>query len=314
MTVAALKIFISYASVNRWQVQTLLVETLRSGGYEPWIDLKLTPGKPFLLQLSAVLKSVDTVIYAVSPDSLSSEWCQWEIKQVVELCKPIIPVILQKKLEIPDWIREIHWVDFSDGPTPHAVAQLLLAVREATVSTPTIPINVPDTPSSIPIQFAHDTLLTQSDASLVDTRADAPYSERSIVALRLGDVAQFLPSLRIPDVKIEYISWVKTDMLRQHSALVVVLPLTNLLTAELVSILKESVPYLQWLIVIFVRNDDQDQRNQDYDLFRRHQAYLQQRLKMDERSVMLVTKRQLTENGYTYWRSLLQGWIRDSHS
>jgi membrane peptidoglycan carboxypeptidase len=145
-----MKLFISYAHTDRWQVNQL-VELLRQGKHDPWFDKELTSGFEWQQQLGDAIKQSDVFVYILSPESVGSEWCQWEFARAVEMNKPILPVLIQSKTQFPEAIAKLQYVDFSEGPTPEAVAQLMggftqiatTISREAAPQAPTNPIGKP---------------------------------------------------------------------------------------------------------------------------------------------------------------------------
>ncbi len=65
------------------------------------------------------------MIYCITPESIASEWCQWELARAEALGKPVFPVLLQAKTQLPDQYAQVQFVDFSEGPTGDAVARLI---------------------------------------------------------------------------------------------------------------------------------------------------------------------------------------------
>jgi len=51
-----MRLFISYARVNYYQVSQL-VEILRDGGYDPWFDHKLFPGQDWKAELFRAIQT-----------------------------------------------------------------------------------------------------------------------------------------------------------------------------------------------------------------------------------------------------------------
>ncbi len=162
-------LFMSYAHVDKHTLVVPLVETLRDGGYDPWFDHSLIPGKPWKKQLLEAIERCDAFVYAMTPESLASEWCLWELKQAVDLGKPIIPIRLQSNTILPDWLSQLQWVDFTEGSTLQAVAKLLHGLRIATSVTPeTLPATPEDPtgqPASANSQIGDDTNQESSIAS-----------------------------------------------------------------------------------------------------------------------------------------------------
>jgi molecular chaperone DnaK len=142
-----MKIFVSYARVDKAHVQEL-VAILRAGGHEPWFDVHLLPGQDWKAILKREIARCDAFVYALTPASLASEWCQWEFAMAVNLGKPVIPVLLNRETKLPESIAKYHYADFSEGASPVVVAQLMgglsyIAVTISVQDAPSAPI-VPD--------------------------------------------------------------------------------------------------------------------------------------------------------------------------
>lgn len=146
-----MRLFISYAHVDNFQVAQI-VDILRSGGHDPWFDHRLLPGQDWKDTLFQGIRQCEAFVYIMSPESLASEWCQWEFARAVEMGKPIIPVRLQTNVKPPDTLSRFQWVDFSDGATGLAVAKLLGGLHHAAaVPKDRIP-DAPENPSGVPAQ------------------------------------------------------------------------------------------------------------------------------------------------------------------
>jgi hypothetical protein len=135
-------LFICYSRKDLEQIKEL-VECVRAGGYNPWFDKYLTPGQDWKHELKTIIQGCDAFVYAITSDSLTSEWCQWELHEAAKMGKPIFPVLFQTNLEIPKEIASLQWVDFSEGRPASAVSNLMRGLQVAT----TIPSNsIPDAP------------------------------------------------------------------------------------------------------------------------------------------------------------------------
>ena len=126
-----MKIFISYAKVNRALVE-VLVEVLREVGHDPWFDYRLQSGQPWQEQLFAAIRTADVFLYALTPKSIASKWCQWEFAEAVHLGKPILPVMMQGRLNLPDTVSSQQCADFTEGRTWQAATRLVNDLRDTT--------------------------------------------------------------------------------------------------------------------------------------------------------------------------------------
>lgn len=142
-------LFISYAHVDRFQVNQI-VEIFRDAGHDAWFDHRLLPGQDWQATLGRAVAECGVFVYVLSPESLASEWCQWEFAEAVRLSKPILPIRLQTNVKLPDTISRYQYADFSEGPTTRAVAQLLGGIHQAAPQAqqpPPAPVNPRGTPA-----------------------------------------------------------------------------------------------------------------------------------------------------------------------
>jgi molecular chaperone DnaK len=147
-----MRLFISYARIDKSRIQ-ILVDLLENAGHEPWFDIKLLPGQDWKAILLKEIHRCDAFVYTLSPDSISSEWCQWEFAQAVENNKPIIPILIHKQTKVPNNIAHYHYADFSDGPTSTVVAQLMGGLTHIAITLPKQTVsNIGPNPNGIPAQ------------------------------------------------------------------------------------------------------------------------------------------------------------------
>jgi hypothetical protein len=151
-----LQTFICYARVDIYLVRQL-VGILYAGGYDPWFDHRLLPGQDWKAQLRDAISRCGVFIYALTPESVESEWCNWEFSNAVNLGKPIIPVLLQANTPLPEALSRYQYVDFSQGPTPEATARLLsglaaVAVKISQGDAPAIAGHPLGAPSLVPVE------------------------------------------------------------------------------------------------------------------------------------------------------------------
>ncbi|KAB2905801.1 MAG: TIR domain-containing protein [Anaerolineae bacterium] len=145
-----MRLFISYARSDKFLVNQI-VEILRDAGHDPWIDSEILPGQDWQSRLLEEIKKCEIFLYAVSKRSNSSEWCQWETFTAIKLGKPLIPVLIDKSADPPEYLSRIHYVDFSGEATGKAVAILLRALATAKVEIdPEQLTQIPDVPRGMP--------------------------------------------------------------------------------------------------------------------------------------------------------------------
>lgn len=125
-----MQLFISYAHVDNYRVREL-VDILRQGGHEPWLDSALLAGQEWQAKLFEAIEKADAFIYVLTPESVEAKWCLIEFEHAAKLGKPIIPVLMQANTVIPPSIKKRYqYVNFSNGPTSEAVAKLMGGLAE----------------------------------------------------------------------------------------------------------------------------------------------------------------------------------------
>ncbi len=89
-----LRIFISYSRRNANQALKL-VTVLEREGFAVTIDTRDLPfGEEWQEELDYFIRESDIVVWLVSPESISSTWCKWELTRVLEYGKRLVPVAI----------------------------------------------------------------------------------------------------------------------------------------------------------------------------------------------------------------------------
>ena len=90
-TDARLKIFISYSHIDLHFVDALATE-LENNQIDVLIDRRDLPyGEQWKPELLDFVRQADTIVFVVSPASISSRWCKWEVEQVEAASKRLVP-------------------------------------------------------------------------------------------------------------------------------------------------------------------------------------------------------------------------------
>jgi hypothetical protein len=142
--------FLSYAREDKERVRDI-AEILIQAGHDPWFDDALLPGQDWKQKLSQAIHECDSFIYILSPESVESEWCQWEFKEAVKQGKPIIPIML-RQTKLPRSLSKIQFVDFTgDTFSAKSVAKLMGGLTEIAVNI-TAQVSAPESPKGNPPQ------------------------------------------------------------------------------------------------------------------------------------------------------------------
>lgn len=90
-----LKIFISYSRSDMTSADAL-VAALESEGFTVTIDRRDLPyGEKWQGVLYEYIRDCDTVVFLVSERSIQSQWVRWELQQVTDLRKRLIPIMFE---------------------------------------------------------------------------------------------------------------------------------------------------------------------------------------------------------------------------
>lgn len=148
----SMKLFISYAFVDKWQV-TEIVRILRETPHDPWFDHRLIAGQDWQQQLLKAISDCDAFVYVLSPESIDSEWCQWEFAQAAHLRKPIIPILIRFSKDIPPAIASRQYIDCTGGLTFENVARLISGIQANFTISPNEVVKFPNNPKGNPAQI-----------------------------------------------------------------------------------------------------------------------------------------------------------------
>lgn len=144
-----MRLFASYAHENSADVLQL-VEILAAGGHTVLFDQQLLPGQDWKRELGGQIAGCDAFIYALTPLSVNSEWCQWELATAISLQKSVVPVLMAADVALPDSLRRLQYADFKQGASPVAVAKLMGALSSLQKVAPKDSPSVPADPKGIP--------------------------------------------------------------------------------------------------------------------------------------------------------------------
>ena len=112
-----LKVFVSY-SRRDIAFADRLVEALKLRGFEVLIDRQDLPKlEDWERELLGFIRQADTVLLVVSPHSVGSKACAWEVEQVRTHAKRLAPVVIEDVAgaSVPPEIARINYLYFTDA-------------------------------------------------------------------------------------------------------------------------------------------------------------------------------------------------------
>src|SRR5436853_464652 len=87
------RVFISYAREDSSFAERLL-KKLEENGFQAYLDRRdIFPAEPWQERISKLIASADTIIFVLSPDSVASAICAWEVAESEQLSKRLLPVL-----------------------------------------------------------------------------------------------------------------------------------------------------------------------------------------------------------------------------
>jgi formylglycine-generating enzyme required for sulfatase activity len=113
------KVFISYSRKDSTAFADELVLGPEDRGFAPFIDRHdIEPGEPWEARLGGLIEQSDTVVFVISPESVKSERCVWEVEKALALSKRLLPVIYKSVPDgqIPAKLSSLQFVRFDTAP------------------------------------------------------------------------------------------------------------------------------------------------------------------------------------------------------
>jgi WD40 repeat protein len=90
-----LNVFISYSRKDLSAAEGLR-DRLIADGFSAHLDQHdILPGEPWQDRLAALIRTADSVVFLLSPDSVASPICDWEVNEAERLGKRILPVVIR---------------------------------------------------------------------------------------------------------------------------------------------------------------------------------------------------------------------------
>lgn len=112
-----ISVFLSYAREDGPQAEHLR-DRLISDGFDAYLDTHdVSPGEPWKERLAALIEAADVVVFLISPASIRSYYCDWEINEAERLRKRLLPVILCDPLDtapVPGRLRRLNYIFLRD--------------------------------------------------------------------------------------------------------------------------------------------------------------------------------------------------------
>ncbi len=111
------RVFISYSRKDSAAAECL-VDDLKKRGFEAYLDKKdIAPGEPWQERLGRLIVDADSVVFLISPDSMESKICSWEVDEAERLAKRVLPVVIRVASQeaVPGRLRRLNWIFLDEG-------------------------------------------------------------------------------------------------------------------------------------------------------------------------------------------------------
>src|SRR5450631_2406869 len=121
------KVFVFYSRKD-FAFAQMLVGALAERGFDAFLDkTDIAPGEPWKERLARLIATADTIVFAVSPDSVASTICAWELEESARLGKRLIPVVAHRiaDADAPPALGRLNWVFLTEDDDKDAALATL---------------------------------------------------------------------------------------------------------------------------------------------------------------------------------------------
>lgn len=111
-TETRLRVFVSYSRRDLAAAERLR-DRLIERGFDAYLDKHdILPGEPWQERLASLIEMADAVVFLLSPDSVSSEICDWEVNEAERLAKRILPVVIRDTAgeNVPGRLKRLNYI------------------------------------------------------------------------------------------------------------------------------------------------------------------------------------------------------------
>ena len=128
------RVFISYARADASDFAEYLSAALKSAGFDAYLDRhNIAKAEDWEARLGDLIAKSDTIIFIITPHSVNSTRCDWEIKHTVAMGKRLVPVqwIPVPEADVPVELKRLNYTIFTTGESFSApFAELVDTLRQ----------------------------------------------------------------------------------------------------------------------------------------------------------------------------------------
>jgi formylglycine-generating enzyme required for sulfatase activity len=145
-----MRVFINYARAD-----ALIADQVAAYLEEQGVDIlpdDLTVGDDWVATIQENIHGSEAMLYLVSPDTLASDWCDWEFALARQAGKAIIPIAIREGAAVPDAMADLRVIDMTNGLTESTEVAISDALQhlEAYTIISAQAVEIPSTPSGVP--------------------------------------------------------------------------------------------------------------------------------------------------------------------
>jgi hypothetical protein len=214
-------VYISYRQSDASELANWLRERLlQQGGVDVWLDTNaLRPGEEVLTAIDGAIAKSDAVLVLLSKAGVESKWVQHDHELARSLGKRCFPILVQRDAPVPEYFRELLWVDLSNPENRTEPFQRLyeeiLRVGSRSPEPPRPPDPEP-TPVPTALSLAYRAVLAQKVPPDMLRNLEAFPWVSLLQNTNLSDLEQSLPA-KAPQPLWE--AWIRSTKPREVAAL-----------------------------------------------------------------------------------------------
>ena len=127
------RVFVSYSRRDTGFADRLR-SALQRRAFDSLLDTEdIAPGEEWQPRLGQLISEADTVVFIISPDSLRSAVCRWEVEESIRQMKRIIPVVHRRPQDedVPTALAQLNYVFMDDESAFERQVDVLVTALEA---------------------------------------------------------------------------------------------------------------------------------------------------------------------------------------
>ncbi len=125
------EVFVSYSRKDG-DFARILNQSLQSAGKTTWFDQEsISKGVDFEKEIYKGIDGCNNFVFIISPDAIDSEYCEKEVEYAAMQNKRIITLLVRETQPdtMPEALRVINWIDFTDGTYDNSFSDLVQAIE-----------------------------------------------------------------------------------------------------------------------------------------------------------------------------------------